>query len=115
MSGSVTVKKARIRLEPSTMRRLLEVARDAADEPAQRPDGERQDEAEVGEREPEIVLISVPAVEHLEQRDDERLGRDHLDEQDGDDEGRAPPEPEAGDGDGGEEGDEQGEHDGQRR
>ena len=43
-----------------------------------------------------IVLMRLPAVEHLEQRDDQRLGRHHLHEQDRHDEGLAAAEAEAG-------------------
>ncbi len=49
-SGRVIVKNARSRLAPVDHRRLLELARHVADEAAQRPDRERQDEDEVGQR-----------------------------------------------------------------
>ena len=49
-------------------RGLLELQRYAADEPAQRPDRERQDKDQVGQREADDAVGEVPPIEHLEGR-----------------------------------------------
>ena len=103
-SGSRIFTKAREAAVAVDHRGLLEVARDAEDEAAQRPDRERQHERQVRDDQPAQLVHLVVAGEHDVQRDDQRVRRQHLDHDDQDDERLPAREAVLGERDGGEEG-----------
>ena len=63
-------------------RRLLELLRDAGDEPAQRPDAERKDDRDVGDDHAGELVDLMDAAEHDVERDDQRGERHHLHRED---------------------------------
>src|ERR687898_103054 len=95
--------------------RLLQLPRNAGNEPAQHPHGERHDGGHVEQCQAEDVVGQAPSVEHSELGDEQGLGRDHLDHQDGEDEALAAEEAKARDGKRREEGEEHRTHDRQHR